>query len=373
MPRRSRRSWPPPRRPRWRPPSSATPPPPASRRRVATPLPTPGDRPLSTHRHEDEPVPPRGSGLVRLRLSVGYDGTDLHGWARQPGQRTVQGALEQALRMVLRCPVHLTVAGRTDAGVHATGQVAHCDVPRPAWEEQADRLVRRLRGVLPPDIAVPAVEVAPPDFDARFGALARHYVYRLTDAVYGPPPLRRQDPVGWPRALDAGLMALAAGLLLGEHDFAAFCRRREGATTVRTLLALDVVRAGDLITVTASADAFCHSMVRSLVGALVAVGEGRRPPEWPAALFARSERAGEVPVAPAAGLTLVRVDYPPDAELAARGSVTRARRGRATGLRGAPRPPPPRGWYHRPVRRPRRSSARAGSRPAPRRRPRAGS
>src|SRR3954447_10722719 len=189
MTRRSRRSWPPPRRPRWRPPSSATPPPPASRRRVATPLPTPGDRPLSTHQHEDEPVPPRGSGLVRLRLSVGYDGTDLHGWARQPGQRTVQGDLEQALRTVLRCPVDLTVAGRTDAGVHATGQVAHCDVPRPAWEEQADRLVRRLRGVLPPDIAVPAVEgVAPPGPPraARGGAPPR-----LRRGVRPPaPPLR---------------------------------------------------------------------------------------------------------------------------------------------------------------------------------------
>src|SRR3954471_19795312 len=269
MTRRSRRSWPPPRRPRWRPPSSATPPPPASRRRVETPLPTPGDRPLSTHRHEDEPVPPRGSGLVRLRLSVGYDGTDLHGWARQPGQRTVQGDLEQALRTVLRCPVDLTVAGRTDAGVHATGQVAHCDVPRDAWEAQGTRLVRRLRGVLPPDIAVAAVTEAPPDFDARFSALARHYAYRLTDDPAGPPPLRRADTVGWPRTLDSDAMALAAGLLLGEQDFAAFCRRREGATTIRTLLALDVVRTGGVVEISASADAFCHSMVRSLVGALL--------------------------------------------------------------------------------------------------------
>jgi tRNA pseudouridine38-40 synthase len=228
---------------------------------------------------------------------------------------------------VLRAPVELTVAGRTDAGVHATGQVAHCDVPREVWEEQEHRLVRRLRGVLPPDIAVPFVAVAHPDFDARFSALARHYVYRLTDDPAGPPPLRRADTAGWPRTLDAGDMGLAAGLLLGEHDFAAFCRRREGATTIRTLLALDVVRTGTLIEVSASADAFCHSMVRSLVGALLAVGEGRRPPEWPAALFARTERASDVPVAPAGGLTLVRVDYPPDDELGARALVTRARRG----------------------------------------------
>ncbi|MGZ4547303.1 MAG: tRNA pseudouridine(38-40) synthase TruA, partial [Blastococcus sp.] len=142
----------------------------------------------------------------------------------------------------------------------------------------------------------------------------------------GPPPLRRADTVGWPRALDAAAMSQAAALMLGERDFAAYCRRREGATTIRTLLALDVVRDGDLITVSASADAFCHSMVRSLVGALLAVGEGRRPPEWPAGLLSRTERAGDVPVAPAGGLTLVRVDYPADGDLAARALVTRARR-----------------------------------------------
>jgi tRNA pseudouridine38-40 synthase len=228
--------------------------------------------------------------------------------------------------MVLRVPVDLTVAGRTDAGVHATGQVAHCDVPRAVWAEQEHRLVRRLRGVLPPDIAVPSVTEAHPDFDARFGALARHYVYRLTDSPAGPPPLRRADTVGWPRPLDTAAMDLAAGLLLGEQDFAAFCRRREGATTIRTLLALDVARDGDLITVSASADAFCHSMVRSLVGALLAVGEGRRPAEWPGTLLSRSERASDVPVAPAHGLTLVRVDYPADDDLRARTLTTRARR-----------------------------------------------
>ncbi|HEY0401823.1 MAG TPA: tRNA pseudouridine(38-40) synthase TruA [Blastococcus sp.] len=274
----------------------------------------------------DEPATAPGGGLVRLRLDVAYDGTALHGWARQPAQRTVQGDLEQALSTVLRSDVVLTVAGRTDAGVHATGQVAHCDVPRALWQEQEHRLVRRLRGVLPPDIAVPAVTEAHPDFDARFGALGRHYVYRLTDDPAGPPPLRRADTVGWPRTLDVDDMALAAGLLLGEHDFAAYCRRREGATTIRTLLALDVVRTGSVITVAASADAFCHSMVRSLVGALLAVGEGRRPPEWPAGLLPRSERASDVPVAPAHGLTLVAVDYPVDRDLAARALVTRARR-----------------------------------------------
>jgi tRNA pseudouridine38-40 synthase len=284
----------------------------------------------TTH-DRDEPVTSPGGGLVRLRLDISYDGSALHGWARQPAQRTVQGDLERALSTVLRTDVDLTVAGRTDAGVHATGQVAHCDVPRPLWLDQEHRLVRRLRGVLPPDIAVPAVTEAHPDFDARFSALARHYVYRLTDDPSGPPPLRRTDTVAWPRTLDVDAMTSASGLLLGEHDFAAFCRRREGATTIRTLQALTLERetdsdGNDIIRIGASADAFCHSMVRSLVGALLAVGEGRRTPEWPGGLLPRTERAGDVPVAPAHGLTLVAVDYPLDRDLAARGLVTRARR-----------------------------------------------
>lgn len=314
-----------------------TPPPPACRPPGARPLPTPGERSLTTSRAVSEPATAPGGGLVgsrsgvrsgdvRLRLGIAYDGTALHGWARQPAQRTVQGDLEEALARVLRRPVSLTVAGRTDAGVHATGQVAHADVPREVWEQQEGRLLRRLRGVLPPDIAVHTVEEAPPDFDARFGALRRHYVYRLTDADGGPSPLRRVDTVGWPRRLDAAAMQAAAELLLGLHDFAAFCRRREGATTIRTLLALDVVREGDVVTVRAAADAFCHSMVRSLVGALTAVGEGRRPPEWPAALLTARERSSEVPVVPPGGLTLVAVDYPPDDELAARAALTRGLR-----------------------------------------------
>ena len=297
---------------------------------MGSPHPTPSD-PLITENPQDEPATASGGGLVRLRLSIAYDGTALHGWARQPGQRTVQEELETALATVLRTPVRLTVAGRTDAGVHATGQVASCDVPAAAWDEEADTLLRRLRGVLPPDIAVTCAEPAHPDFDARFAALARHYLYRLTDDPVGPPPLRRFDVVRWPRPLDTEAMALAAGLLLGEHDFAAFCRRREGASTVRTLQALQVRREleGDgpeLVVVRASADAFCHSMVRSLVGALLAVGDGRRPPEWPAGLLPRLERASEVTVAPAAGLTLVSVDYPPDDRLAERVRETRRRR-----------------------------------------------
>ncbi|MGY2083892.1 tRNA pseudouridine(38-40) synthase TruA [Blastococcus sp. SYSU DS0539] len=286
---------------------------------------------MSPHQQQDEPATGTGGGLVRLRLGVQYDGTGFHGWARQPGLRTVQDELERGLGTVLRTDVDLTVAGRTDAGVHATGQVVHVDVPRDVWAEQRAKLVRRLRGVLPSDVAVPQVSEAHPDFDARFGALARHYVYRLTDAPAGPSPLRRADTVAWSRRLDAAAMDLAAGLLLGQHDFAAYCKRREGATTIRTLLRLTVARrqeddGSETVRVDASADAFCHSMVRSLVGGLIAVGEGRRPLDWPAGLLAGTERANDVPVAPAHGLTLVAVDYPDDAGLAARTAVTRARR-----------------------------------------------
>jgi tRNA pseudouridine38-40 synthase len=278
------------------------------------------------HLHVDEPATDTGGGLVRIRLEISYDGAALHGWARQPGLRTVQGELELGLATVLRHDVDLTVAGRTDAGVHATGQVAHADLPAELFAEHQTRLLRRLRGVLPPDIAVTGAQVVPPEFDARFAALARHYVYRLTDADSGPPPLRRADTAAWSRRLQVPDMRVAAALLLGQQDFAAFCRRREGATTIRTLLDLDVTRDGDLIEIRASADAFCHSMVRSLVGALIAVGEGRRPAGWPASLLTLTARANDVPVAPAGGLTLVRVDYPADEDLGARALVTRARR-----------------------------------------------
>jgi len=232
--------------------------------------------------------------------------------------------LTEALGLTLRAPVALTVAGRTDAGVHATGQVAHADLPAAV---EPDWLVRRLARLLPVDVRVRAVTPAPAAFDARFSALRRHYRYRVATASYGAEPLRARDTLAWPHALDVDLVNAASALLLGEHDFAAFCKRREGATTVRELQRLDWSSAPDgVVTAAVSADAFCHSMVRSLVGALLAVGEGRRPPEWPAGLLGRTERANDVPVAPAGGLTLVRVDYPPDAELAARALVTRARR-----------------------------------------------
>jgi tRNA pseudouridine38-40 synthase len=290
-----------------------------------------------THDSIDEPVAPQGGdGLVRtvrLRVDLAYDGTDFAGWARQPGQRTVQGVLEGALSTVLRLgePPTTTVAGRTDAGVHATGQVLHVDVPAAALTALSARegfpaqdVVRRLTGVLPDDVGVRAVSLAPDGFDARFSALARAYRYRINDGF--PDPLRRRDTLSWPRPLDAAAMAAAAASLVGEHDWAAYCRRREGATTIRRLLRLDVARDGDLVTVEAEADAFCHNLVRSLVGALLAAGDGRRPVHWPRQVLLAGERDPGVSVAPPHGLTLVAVRYPPDEELAARATAARRRR-----------------------------------------------
>jgi tRNA pseudouridine38-40 synthase len=236
--------------------------------------------------------------------------------------------LTEALERILRVPVRLTVAGRTDTGVHAHGQVAHLDVPAATWSAVGPSLVRRLAGVLPGDVRVHSVAEAAPGFDARFSALRRRYVYRVTDAPWGAEPLRRRDTLAWPRPLDVDAMGVAAAGLLGEWDFASFCKRREGATTIRALLRLDVVRAPDgVVELTAEADAFCHSMVRSLVGALLAVGDGRRPSEWPASLLNRSTRADDVAVVPPHGLTLVSVAYPPDAELTRRAEQTRNVRG----------------------------------------------
>ncbi|WP_370467344.1 tRNA pseudouridine(38-40) synthase TruA [Pseudonocardia hydrocarbonoxydans] len=276
---------------------------------------------MSDPHHPTEPVVPPDGGLGRFRLDLAYDGTDFSGWAMQPGLRTVCGVLVDALSTVLREPVALTVAGRTDAGVHATGQVAHADLSPTldtAW------LVRRLARLLPPDVRVRAVSPVPPAFDARFSALRRHYRYRVATAVHGADPLRARDTLSWPFPLDVDAVNAASAGLLGEHDFAAFCKRRDGATTVRALQELRwTVDDDGVATAGVSADAFCHSMVRSLVGALLDVGRGRRPVGWPAALLTRTERASEVPVAPAHGLSLVGVDYPADADLAARAERTR--------------------------------------------------
>lgn len=272
---------------------------------------------------------------VRWRLDVAYDGTGFSGWAAQPGLRTVEGELGDWIGRVLRLdePPVLTCAGRTDSGVHARGQIVHVDLPaesdavRGGPTDTGALLARRLPRALPDDLAVRAVTRAPDGFDARFSAIWRRYVYRLWDSPADVDPLRRHHVVLHPEALDVALLSAAGSDLLGLHDFAAFCKRREGATTIRTLETVDAVRLADgTIEVTVRADAFCHSMVRSLMGALTAVASGRRDREWLRSLLTLGERAGEIGVMPPHGLTLEEVGYPSDDELAARAVEARATR-----------------------------------------------
>ncbi|MGC5028901.1 tRNA pseudouridine(38-40) synthase TruA [Micromonospora sp. DT229] len=264
---------------------------------------------------------------IRLRLDVAYDGGDFSGWAAQPGRRTVAGVLMETLDLVLGAGIAtgLTVAGRTDAGVHASGQVCHLDLPTEVWQEHRDRLLRRLARLLPGDVRVRAMTEVPDTFDARFSATFRRYEYRVTDAPWGAEPLRRHEVLAWPRPLDTDRLAAASAGLVGEHDFAAYCRRKENATTLREVTRLDWRRDPDgILVATVQADAFCQAMVRSLVGAMLVAGDGRRPVEWPAGLLTRRERSSEVTVAPAHGLTLVAVGYPEDpAEYARRAEATR--------------------------------------------------
>lgn len=280
---------------------------------------------------------------MRLRIDLAYDGSGFHGWAAQPGLRTVQGEVEQALAVALRrrtptgelLRVPVVCAGRTDTGVHARGQVLHVDTTAEELAASAGRspepplevLQRRLAGILPADVVVRRVVEAADGFDARFSATWRRYTYRVADHPGSVDPLTRSHVLAWSRPLSLDALAEASAPLLGLHDFAAFCKQREGATTVRTLLDLSWVRRPDgVLEATVRADAFCHSMVRALVGCLLATGEGRRPVGWPASVLASASRSPEVTVAPAHGLTLEEVAYPDDEELAARAEQTRARR-----------------------------------------------
>jgi len=278
----------------------------------------------------------------RVRLDIAYDGTDFKGWAAQPGLRSVQGTLEEALWRILRSDVRLVVAGRTDAGVHATGQVAHADLT----EEQFARathlargasegtdpvapLARKLRGVLRPyaDVTVSRASTAPEGFDARFSAVWRRYSYRIADDTIGYNPLLRHDTTLVKATLDAARMDAAARTLIGLHDFAAYCKPREGATTIRTLLEYGWRRAEDgVLIANVKADAFCHSMVRALVGACVAVGEGRLEVDDIVRLRDELTRTSAFKVLDARGLTLAEVGYPADELLADRAEQTRARR-----------------------------------------------
>jgi len=286
-----------------------------------------------------------GEPLTRVRLDVAYDGTDFSGWARQPRLRTVQGVLESALATLFRrtppAPT-LVVAGRTDAGVHAADQVVHLDLD--AHQLNALRHVRvgggvpadagaalayRLNGILgaSTDVVVRRGVVAPAGFDARFSAVWRRYEYRVSDRVATRDPAQRHRTVWWPAELELGAMHRAAESLLGLHDFAAYCKPREGATTIRTLQGFAWRRdeAGVLVA-SLQADAFCHSMVRALVGGCVAVGEGRLAESDLALILDVGARTSAFKVMPAKGLTLTEVGYPDDDQLAARAKATRARR-----------------------------------------------
>lgn len=295
----------------------------------------------------EEAAPP-----VRIRLDLAYDGTPFAGWARQPGRETVQGSLEQALELALRAPARLVVAGRTDAGVHARGQVAHLDLaavqarrvlsarrgPRP------DGLERRLTGALsrvlgsarrerglpeiPGAIVVRAARPAPEGFDARFSAEARRYAYRIDDGAAGHDPLSRGSTWWLREALDVTAMQTAVDELPGLHDFLSFCRPRPGATTVRELQEIGIRRTeAGLVEVDLQADAFCHNMVRGIVGAAVRVGRGERPVAWLRGRLQERIRSSDMLLAPPQGLVLEEVLYPAADQLARRAQLTRARRG----------------------------------------------
>ncbi|MER5862577.1 tRNA pseudouridine(38-40) synthase TruA [Kitasatospora sp. NPDC002040] len=276
-------------------------------------------------------------GRVRIRLDLAYQGAEFSGWARQRGRRTVQEELESALQVVTRNPepFALTVAGRTDAGVHARGQVAHVDLPVELWAEHGEKLLRRLAGRLPADVRVYRLTEAPAGFDARFAAIWRRYAYRVADHQGGVDPLLRGHVLWHDRPLDVEKMNEAARLLLGEHDFAAYCKKREGATTIRTLLELHwdrvpadpyAAQEGTLAVATVRADAFCHNMVRALVGAMLLVGDGHRPVEFPGQVLAGRVRNSAVNVVRPYGLTLEEVGYPADDQLAERNRLARRMR-----------------------------------------------
>ena len=264
------------------------------------------------------------SGFRRLRIDLAYDGTNFSGWAIQPDRRTVQACIEEAISKIARVNVETIVAGRTDAGVHATGQVIHVDVPE---EMGIDDLGYKLNRILDEDVRINGIEIAPPAFHARFSALRRYYEYRILDENKVIQPLTRLNTASWYRPLDMDLMNRASALLLGTHNYAAFCKYREGATTIRTLETYQWRRdAEGVLVADVVADAFCYSMVRNLVGAIVCVADGRKDPEWITTLLEDKERVSDSLVFPARGLTLYKVDYPDAAELLERAKKTVARR-----------------------------------------------
>jgi tRNA pseudouridine38-40 synthase len=249
------------------------------------------------------------SGFSRLRVDLTYEGTNFSGWAKQPNERTVQEEVEKALSMITQTKVATIVAGRTDAGVHAKHQVIHTDLPA---QTDINNLSFRLNQILDADIRVLTAQWAPDNFHARFTAISRTYQYKIIDAGKVTAPLDRHDSTEWFRPLDIELMNSGSNLLLGVHDFFAFCKFREGGSTIKNLLTFNWYRdEKDVVICEISADSFRYNMVRNLVGAAVCVGEGRFKPEWMFDTLKNKERIPDSYVFPAKGLTLISVQYPP--------------------------------------------------------------
>jgi tRNA pseudouridine38-40 synthase len=277
------------------------------------------------------------SGFRRLRIDVAYDGTAFFGWATQPDKRTIQDLVEEAIAQITRSQVQTIVAGRTDAGVHATGQVIHVDLPEDLFAGGITYrdLRYKLNRILDEDLRIMNISDAPEGFHARFSALRRFYTYKILDNNEVIAPLSRYDVAPWYRPLDIDLMNKASALVLGHHDFAAFCKFKEGGTTIRTLEKYEWRRDPDgLLIAEVVADAFCYSMVRNLVGAVVCVADGRKDPSWIQELLTNKERVSDSLVFPARGLSLTHVQYPSDDELFDRARVTIGKRGQSWPIEG---------------------------------------
>ena len=277
------------------------------------------------------------SGFRRLRIDIAYDGTEFFGWATQPDRRTMQDLVEEAIAQITRSQVQTIVAGRTDAGVHATGQVIHVDLPDAVFTDgfSYPDLRYKLNRILDEDLRVMNISDAPSGFHARFSALRRVYTYKILDNNEVIAPLSRYDVAPWYRPLDVDLMNKASSLVLGHHDFAAFCKFKEGGTTIRTLEKYEWRRDSEgLLIAEVAADAFCYSMVRNLVGAVICVADGRKDPAWIQELLANKERVSDSLVFPARGLSLTRVDYPSNQELLDRAKVTIGKRGDSSPIEG---------------------------------------
>jgi tRNA pseudouridine38-40 synthase len=270
---------------------------------------------------DETAVPPEEEALVadepvRVRLTVAYEGTGFHGFAAQPGQITVGGTLSEAIEKVIGHAVSLTCAGRTDAGVHAWGQVVHADLAPVRGRLDLEALVRSCNAMLAPTIVVREAGIAPPGFDARHSAVARRYRYRVLNA---PTPDPFVATTAWhvEDRLDLRAMEQATDPLLGEHDFSTFCRRPpDGRSLVRRVHDARWTRGdrgpgdGDLLRFEIEAGAFCHQMVRSVVGTLVEVGRDRRRAGDMAWILRSCDRALAASPAPPHGLCLWAVDYP---------------------------------------------------------------